>query len=150
MGLDFLGRPTDKKSASETWGMMKTILSFWVFLHVIVFIGFNVKWYKGIFLSIADYSALGVINVTMILFTIYATASTRGSLREKYLIREKRFFDLEDCFCAAFCMPCTICQMARHTASYNDYDGVCCNSTGIPEGLRVDKRQPSQGSNYVV
>ena len=42
--------------------------------------------------------------------------------------------------------------MSRHTASYNDYDGVCCNKTGVPDGVEVDKYkyQPGGSASGVV
>ena len=112
-----------------------------------VFGAFNYKWSRGIELSKADWASIGVVNITMILFTICVTASTRGSIREKFLIRENRFFDVEDCCCATFCMPCAICQMARHTASFNDYDAVCCNDTGLPDEVELERERHS---NYLV
>jgi Cys-rich protein (TIGR01571 family) len=136
LGFDFIGRPgqnVPRKGFWSTWGMMLTIIVFWVFLNTVVLLGFNYKWATHVALSAADAAALLVVNISMLAYVMYATAATRGSLREKYLIREHRFIDLEDCLCGTFCMPCTICQMGRHTASFGDHEGVCCNATGIPD-----------------
>ena len=47
----------------------------------------------------------------------------------------------EDCCCVFFCGCCTVAQMARHTANYEEIEetqgicctGTCCSSTGLPE-----------------
>jgi Cys-rich protein (TIGR01571 family) len=133
VGLDFMGNPAGaarKKGGVTPWGVMGVVVIFWTTINLAVFGAFNYKWSRGMELSAADWTSLAVVNTAGVLFTIYAVASTRASVREKYLIRESRFLDLEDCCCATFCMPCTICQMSRHTASYNDHEGICCNARG--------------------
>jgi Cys-rich protein (TIGR01571 family) len=149
MGFDFIGRPSADNTTDRVspFSMMLNIISFWTFLNLAIFGAFNYKWSRGMELSNADVVSLAGINIAMLAFTVYVTASTRGSIREKYLIRENRCLDLEDCFCATFCMPLTICQMARHTASFNDYDGVCCNKTGIPDDVNVDNGTYAQEVN---
>jgi Cys-rich protein (TIGR01571 family) len=115
----------------------------WLTLNVAIFVAYNFKWSQRIELSIADICALAFVNVAMLMYAIYATSSTRASIREKYMIREHRCYDLEDCICATFCMPCTICQMARHTADYTKYEAACCTETGLDEGAAL----PNTGSN---
>ncbi|CAB9516026.1 expressed unknown protein [Seminavis robusta] len=143
VGFDFLGRPSLDNSMNGP-GTLWTILVFWVIMNLALFAAFNVKWSRGMELSMADLGSVVVINVAYILFLIYLTSSTRGSLREKYYIRESRFHDLEDCCCATFCLPCSVCQMARHTADYSTYEGVCCNETGLP-----DCYAPSSSGKYL-
>ena len=94
-------------------------------------------------LSVADICAVVLVNVAMVAFAIYSTAATRAAIREKYMIREQRCYDLEDFVCATFCMPFTICQMARHTADYTKHEAKCCTETGLEEGADL----PNTGSN---
>ena len=156
VGLDFMGNPVGaatKKGGVTPWGVMVLVVFFWTLMNLAVFGAFNYKWSRGMELSAADWMSLVVVNSAGILFTIYAVASTRASVREKYLIRESRFLDLEDCCCATFCMPCAICQMSRHTASYNDHDGICCNARGYritPNREKSLLRHNGGSSNYVV
>jgi Cys-rich protein (TIGR01571 family) len=136
MGFDFMGRPAahdiPKKGIWSTRGMIITIISFWLFLNGVVFVGINVKRLTGFVVSSADLTALVIVNLFMLCYVVYTTMATRVSLREKYLIRENRFCDMEDSMYAACCLPCAISQMGRHTASYEDHAGVCCNDTGLP------------------
>merc|ERR1712216_533277 len=130
-GLDFLGRPITKRGTNPK--TLRSLTFFWTFINLALFSAYNVKWSQGMELTPADICALAFVNVTYLFFIVYLTFATRGSLREKYFIRESHCFDFEDCFCAIFCLPCSLCQMARHTADYNENQGVCCNDTGIPE-----------------
>jgi Cys-rich protein (TIGR01571 family) len=138
MSFDFMGRPAKnlpRQGIWSTWGMVITILCFWVFLNIVVLLGLFVKLSTNVGVEPGDVAALVVVNVAMLAYVVYAAAATRGSIREKYLIREYKFIDLEDCLCATFCLPCTICQMGRHTASFGDHEGVCWNDTGLPDGV---------------
>ena len=102
-------------------------------------------------LSVADMGSLAFVNVSYVLFVVYLTSATRGSLREKYYIRESRFHDLEDCCCATFCLPCAVCQMARHTGNYDEYEGVCCNDTGLPDSYVATSTEPNKpAGSYIV
>jgi Cys-rich protein (TIGR01571 family) len=152
VGFDFLGRPSLDNSINGPRTLM-TILSFWVFMNLALFAAYNVKWSRGMELSAADLGAIAVVNVAYTLFLIYLTSATRGSLREKYYIRESRFHDLEDCCCATFCLPCSVCQMARHTADYDGMEGVCCNDSGLPDSYetrKMDPETPKRSSSYVI
>jgi len=69
------------------------------------------------------------------LFWVYcfvAVMKTRSYIRRKYSIPESECHGCEDCCCAFFCLPLTICQMARHTADYETYRAVPCNESGLP------------------
>ena len=81
-------------------------------MNCLVFSGHDIKWSKGFELSGADVAAGVFVNVAMLTFSMCLTAATRASLCDKHVIRKRRCHDLEDCCCATFCMPCTICQMA--------------------------------------
>lgn len=132
VGFDFLGRRSLDNSVNGP-STLSTIMFFWVFVNLVLFGVYNLKWSKGMELSMADQGAFVFVNAAYMLFVVYLTSATRGSLREKYYIRESRFHDLEDCCCATFCLPCSICQMARHTADYDEYEAVLCNATGLPD-----------------
>ena len=148
MGFDFLGRPAVLGKTNEvSWKMMVTMTIFWVLVNVGIFGAFNYKWHRGLELSTADITALFLFNVFMIGLSMIITAAARGSIREKFLIRENRLYDVEDCFCAMFCMPCTICQIGRHTAVFEQQEPACCTSTG----LKAEKAQtqPNDGGFIV-
>ena len=65
------------------------------------------------------------------LFILMITLRTRAYIRHKYSIPEKRCSGCEDCCCSFWCGPCTVCQMARHTADYRQYKASCCTETGL-------------------
>lgn len=120
-------------------------------MNVALYAGYNLKWGRGLDLTVADYTAIALINVAMYGFTVFVAQATRSSLREKFMIREQRCYDLEDIFCASVCLPCTVAQMSRHTANYDDYEAVCCSKSGLPDGVRVNQQPPKDFSNgYVV
>jgi len=73
------------------------------------------------------------LSFVLAVYTIYAITKTRKFVRNKYAIPEKVCKGWED-FCCALWLPCcAVTQMARHTADYNTYRGVCCTDTGLPE-----------------
>eukprot|EP00977_Amphora_coffeiformis_P018407 scaffold6456_cov147-Amphora_coffeaeformis.AAC.4 len=88
-------------------------------------------------ITAADYSAFALVNVFMYGFAVFVAQSTRSTIREKFMIREERCYDLEDIMCASTCLPCTVAQMSRHTANYDDYEAVCCSRSGLPDGVMV-------------
>ena len=145
--LDICGRrqPKDK----NPFAVMSSIIIMWGMMNLAIFAAFNYKWSQRIELSVADYCALGLINLSVLVFAMYATASTRATIREKFLIREHRCFDLEDCCCGTFCMPCTICQMSRHTVDFKLYEAACCTETGLEEGSDIPNTGSDlSGTNY--
>jgi len=132
--------------------MMLTVTAFWVVINLGLFSGFNIKWSHGMELSIADWAALALLNGAFVGFTIFATQSTRNSLRDRFLIREQCCNDLEDICYSTWCLCCTVAQMSRHTANYDDYEAVCCSKSGLPDGVRVNRQQHSSkyGNDEVV
>lgn len=73
------------------------------------------------------------------LFFVLAVARTRSWIRRQYGIPEDTACEggCEDCCCACFCTGCTICQMARHTANFRDFNATCCTENGL-EGTAPD------------
>jgi Cys-rich protein (TIGR01571 family) len=144
VSLDFLGRPKFSELPYSNRFMMLTVVGFWLFTNVGLFAACNVKWSHGLELSVADVCAFVLVNVAMFGFVVFVTQSTRSSVREKFMIRERQCYDLEDVCCATLCLPCTVGQMSRHTANYDDYEAVCCSKTGLPNGVRVNQ-EPAKG-----
>jgi Cys-rich protein (TIGR01571 family) len=155
VGFDFLGRPITKGGPSSISDhlanrtMMFIIISSWLLINLGIYTGYNWKWSRGLDLSVADISAILLVNVTMYGFVVFVTQSTRSSLREKFLIREQRCHDLEDIVLSTTCLPCTVGQMVRHTANYDDYEAVCCSKTGLPDGVRVNELR-KDNDDYIV
>ena len=149
ISLDFLGRPRFGDDGMSNRALVFVVLGFWALTNLGLFAACNLKWFHGIELSNADVSAIALINIAMYGFVVFVAQSTRSSLREKFMIREERCFDLEDLFCATVCLPCTVGQMARHTANYDAYEAVCCSKTGLPKGVRVTESVEKE-AGYVV
>lgn len=74
------------------------------------------------------------------LFWVYCfvlVMKTRSFIRRKYSIPEYHCYGFEDCCCAFFCLPLTVCQMARHTADYDTYRAAVCSENGLPPNAPV-------------
>ncbi|EJK44678.1 hypothetical protein THAOC_36764 [Thalassiosira oceanica] len=82
--------------------------AWWYFVILVVYWAFNF--------------ALGVHSIDIII-------KTRLHIRERSGIPEK--ISGEDCCCATFCQPCTVMQMARHTADYETCAARYCSETGL-------------------
>jgi Cys-rich protein (TIGR01571 family) len=137
--LDFLGRPKFGDLPYTNRYMMLLVIAFWIGTNITLFAACNLKWSRGMELSVADGCAFALVNVVMFGFVVFVTQSTRSSVREKFMIRERCCYDLEDVCCATLCLPCSVGQMQRHTANYDDYEAVCCSKTGLPNGVRVNQ-----------
>jgi Cys-rich protein (TIGR01571 family) len=72
-----------------------------------------------------------IINIAYAIFAIYLIAITRYRIRSRYGIPEQNCRGCEDCCCALWCYCCTVSQMARHTADYDNYAAKCCSETGL-------------------
>lgn len=78
------------------------------------------------------YAISRIADIVFCAFVIFLVAKTRKHIREKYSIPEKQCKGCEDYCCSLWCTCCTVAQMARHTADYETYAGLCCSETGIP------------------
>lgn len=70
------------------------------------------------------------------LFWVYCfvlVMKTRSYIRRKYSIPESHCHGCEDCCCAFFCLPLSVCQMARHTADYDTFRATVCTENGLPQ-----------------
>jgi len=81
-----------------------------------------------------------IIDLLLWIFMLIVTMRLRRYVRNKYSIPTECCCCkgdtptnncCEDFCCALFCTPCTICQMARHTADYQKYGAGCCTQDGL-------------------
>mmetsp|Transcript_20792 Transcript_20792/g.30471 ORF Transcript_20792/g.30471 Transcript_20792/m.30471 type:complete len:286 (-) Transcript_20792:571-1428(-) len=99
----------------------------------------------------ASFALIHNLHIIHILYAAYLAGKTRAYIRDRYDIPasdatknaiskcgcgrddENGGCDLvEDYVLACVCGPCTITQMARHTAMYDTYGGSFMNSNGLP------------------
>uniref|UniRef100_A0A7S1D7B1 Uncharacterized protein n=1 Tax=Cyclophora tenuis TaxID=216820 RepID=A0A7S1D7B1_CYCTE len=79
-----------------------------------------------------------VVTVAFGLYYLIVLCKTRRAVREKYDIPpDKRCGDCEDFCCAFWCACCTVAQVARQTADYDQRRAVCCSDTGLPADTPV-------------
>jgi Cys-rich protein (TIGR01571 family) len=71
------------------------------------------------------------ISLAYGIFILVIVIRTRTHIRNLYSIPEQHCTGCEDFCCALWCSPCTVCQMARHTADYHQYKASCCTETGL-------------------
>ena len=76
-------------------------------------------------------SILSIISSVLSILMCIVTCRARTLLRERYNIPTESCGSCEDCCCAYFCAPCTLCQLARHTADYEHHPSTCCSATGL-------------------
>ena len=50
----------------------------------------------------------------------------------------------EDMCCSLCCGPCTLCQMARHTADYEKYPASCCTDDGLMLLVEDDEEEDEE------
>jgi len=72
-----------------------------------------------------------VLIIALLILFVALAARTRGRIRSRYGIPERDCRGCEDCCCAFWCGCCTVSQMARHTADYENYAALCCSETGL-------------------
>jgi hypothetical protein len=66
------------------------------------------------------------------IYTLIVLMKARAAVRARYSIPEQRCHGMEDLCCAFFCGCCTVGQIARQTADYEQRRAVCCSDTGLP------------------
>lgn len=135
LDLDVLGRPSTtvaNQGPWTTWRTMIFITSFYVFVNAVILFGVWLKLGYRVSISAGDLSAFILVNLAFFAFTVYTVATTRGIIRDRFRILEsRRFRGKEDYIAAAFCMPCTISQMGRHTVPYEEKEASCCTENGL-------------------
>jgi len=133
--LTWLG---DEGSIAQTTATFRILLLMTIIYHIISVIMY---WLPLAFLDeyrrptdtyvkivYGRYILIGLFGI----FTIILTCKTRRRIRERYSIPERQCKGCEDFCCAYWCTCCTVAQMARHTADYETYAGLCCSETGMP------------------
>lgn len=136
-GLDWLGKPANKLVSSFSCMNMTVLLMFCFVTNASAFFMIRVAWEQGHLVGVEYYSPIVLFDVIVLMHMIHLTKTVRGSIRKKYQIPEETCGEFQDCMCATFCMPCTICQMGRHTADYDTYRATCCTSTGLPQHVQL-------------
>lgn len=79
-------------------------------------------------------SKRGVSNVLqgiLMIVVFIITMRLRSYVRNRYAITGSC---IEDCCCSFWCLPCTICQVSRHTADFNVYPAASCSDNGLEAG----------------
>ena len=76
------------------------------------------------------------------LFVFVVLLRVRNHVRKRYSIPASTCSScgvdrLEDCCCAMWCGPCSICQMMRHTSDYRHDEAMCCTRTGLQVAPRT-------------
>ncbi|KAL3794162.1 hypothetical protein HJC23_012869 [Cyclotella cryptica] len=136
-GLDWYGEPASKLVSGLSCANMTVMLTFWLAMNASALFMFRVRWERGMDLGIEFVAILVAFNLLTWCYLINLTRNVRESIRNKYQIPEERCVGCEDCMCATFCTPCTICHMGRHTADFETYRGTCCSSTGLPRQVEL-------------
>jgi Cys-rich protein (TIGR01571 family) len=70
----------------------------------------------------------GLFKFAMRLFCCVITMRLRTYIRERYNIPGSC---CEDCCCSLWCLKCTICQLARHTADFKTHLAGACTDNGL-------------------
>jgi Cys-rich protein (TIGR01571 family) len=73
-----------------------------------------------------------VLTTSFGLYTLIILAKLRAAVRKRYDIPQQRCAGLEDLCCAFWCSCCTVSQIARQTADYEQKRAICCSDTGLP------------------
>ena len=136
-GLDWQGNPANKLVSSISCANMTVLLTFWLAMNASAVFMYRVGWERGYDMGLEYYAPLIIFNAFVMIWMISLTKKVRESIRNKYQIPEDHCEGIEDCFCATFCMPCTICQMGRHTADFDTYRATCCTKTGLPRQVEL-------------
>lgn len=78
-----------------------------------------------------------IVSASFGLYTLVVMIRLRYAVRQKYEIPSGRCGNVEDCCCVFFCGCCTVSQMARQTANYEEIRAVCCTDTGLPPSMQT-------------
>jgi len=136
-GLDWQGNPANKLVSSLSCTNMTVFLTFWLSINASAAVMLRISWDRLHVVFVEHWIPLVCFNAFFLIYFIYLTMNVRLSIRNKYQIQEGSCEGAEDCLCATFCLPCTICQMGRHTSDYDTYRATCCNATGLPRQVEL-------------
>eukprot|EP00549_Striatella_unipunctata_P005385 CAMPEP_0118677326 /NCGR_PEP_ID=MMETSP0800-20121206/2565_1 /TAXON_ID=210618 ORGANISM="Striatella unipunctata, Strain CCMP2910" /NCGR_SAMPLE_ID=MMETSP0800 /ASSEMBLY_ACC=CAM_ASM_000638 /LENGTH=270 /DNA_ID=CAMNT_0006572987 /DNA_START=13 /DNA_END=825 /DNA_ORIENTATION=+ len=76
-------------------------------------------------------SIVNFITTFFLIFTLYLIVMVRRATRQRYRIPEEACGGAEDILCGVLCGCCTLTQVARQTANYEERRPVCCSPTGM-------------------
>lgn len=143
MNMTWLGEPTS--NSSKTFRrVLYFMITYWVVgsllappLPDVEFEGDDMN--PEIITHLAQVPALQnmlyhLVNMAFGLYSLIVMVKLRRAVRERYSIPTQTCCDdvLEDCCCFIFCGCCTVAQLARHTADYQERRALYCSSTGLP------------------
>ena len=155
MKLSWVGDPTDGASGEwrQTFKRVVMIVVAYFFLSsylgppptVVVETDDDIVGYEEMPLGDSEYptwkkQSYDIVNLAFGLYSLIVMIKLRSYIRSQYRIPESTSCGaFEDCCCVFWCGCCTVAQMARHTANYDDAQGICCTGaccspTGLPEG----------------
>ena len=135
--LDWRARPTNKLVSSLSCTNMTVFLAFWIIMNVSAALMGMARWQRGQDLSADFYAPIIGLNLLFLFYLQKLVKDTREAIRNKYQIPETRCIGCEDFLCSTICMSCTICQMGRHTADFDTFNGKCCTRTGLPAQVEL-------------
>jgi Cys-rich protein (TIGR01571 family) len=116
MKINANGKPTadGKYPATSAFKILFGLAILVCILQIIIsFVGINVG---------------GYVSLGFALYCFLLTMSLRSKVREQYNIPGSC---CEDCCCSFWCLHCTICQLARHTADFKTHPAGCCTDKGL-------------------
>jgi len=141
-GLTWLGRPGSRFQSKSVCTNMFIIVLFWIAMNCVAIFVVTVHVNRGLLPSGVDAVCLAAVNISMLLYTVYAVKNVRSAIRKRYGIPRQYITSgscsgQEDLLVSVFCMPCAISQIGRHTADFDTYRAVCCSNTGLPRGVEL-------------
>mmetsp|Transcript_35995 Transcript_35995/g.40089 ORF Transcript_35995/g.40089 Transcript_35995/m.40089 type:complete len:392 (+) Transcript_35995:262-1437(+) len=89
-----------------------------------------------------NYKTLRTINIVWIFLTMFVLIKLRRKVRQVYKISQS--CPCEDCFYSIFFSCCTVSQLARQTADYQQQRAYCCTDTGLAKGFLESQQQQQQ------
>ena len=75
-----------------------------------------------------------LLAMAFTLYTLMVLMKLRAAVRGKYHIPVTRCAhqpEVEDCCCSFWCGCCTVAQLARQTANYDEQRAICCSDDGL-------------------
>jgi Cys-rich protein (TIGR01571 family) len=107
-------------------GYWKSVFVFWLLAAM----GNNVVWHMKLLAGNGQQKLGGpehLLRFAASMYLVVMVASLREQYRKKYNIKVGRdgCGNSEDCCCAFWCMPCTLCQMAHHSDQAHGLKSGC-------------------------
>jgi Cys-rich protein (TIGR01571 family) len=77
-------------------------------------------------------------TIALTSIAIYSVVQLRAAVRAKYGISPGRCGPCEDVCCVVCCHSCTLAQLARQTADYDEEEAHCCTVDGLSGSKRLN------------